>query len=63
VLAAALERAGFAVDALGIAASVLLAGLIYALAPRVDALGSAATYAAALAVIGLVRLASPERRR
>ena len=63
LLAAALERAGFAIDALGIAASVFLAGLIYALEPRIDALSSAATYAAAIAVVGLVRLFSPERKR
>ena len=61
VLAALLARAGYAVDALGIAAAVLLAGLLYALAPRADALESAATYAAALAVVGLVRLAGPQR--
>jgi len=60
--AALLERAGYAVDALAIAASVLLAGAIYALEPRVEAFSRASTYSAALAVIGLVRLASPERK-
>lgn len=58
--AALLGRGGYAVDALGIAASVLAAGLLLALVTRVDALGRASTYAAALAVIGLIRLAAPE---
>lgn len=61
VIAALLGRAGFAVDALGIAACVFAAGAFFALEPRVEALGMASTYAAALAVIGLVRLAGPER--
>lgn len=59
--AALLERAGYAVDALGIAASLVLAGAIYALEPRIEAFGRASTYAAAVAVVGLIRLASPER--
>ncbi len=59
--AALLGRAGYAVDALGIAGAVFAAGLIYALEPRVEALGYARTYAAAIAVVGLIRLAAPER--
>lgn len=62
LVAAGLGRAGFAVDALGIAACVFLAGALFALEPRIDALGMASTYAAALALVGLVRLAGPERR-
>ena len=59
---ALLERGGYAVDALGLAAAVVLAWAIYALEPRVDALARASTFAAALAVIGLIRLASPDRK-
>ncbi len=59
--AALLERAGYAVEALGIAAALVVAGLVYALEPRVEAFGRASTYAAAVAVVGLVRLATPER--
>ena len=59
--AAGLARAGYAIDLLGVAVSVLLAGLVFLLADRVDALGEATTYAALLAVVGLVRLAGPER--
>lgn len=58
--AALLGRGGYAVDALGIAASILFAGLFLAFVTRVDALGRASTYAASLAVIGLIRLAAPE---
>lgn len=58
---ALLEGGGYAIDALGLAAAVVLAGAIYALEPRVEAMGRASTFAAALAVVGLVRLASPER--
>jgi len=61
-VAALLGRSGYAVDGLGIAASILLAGLFLALVTRVDAVGRASTYAAALALIGLIRLASPEGR-
>ena len=60
--AAGLVRAGYAVDLLGVAVSVLAAGLVFLLADRVEALGEATTYAAALAVVGLVRLAGPERK-
>jgi len=61
LVAAGLGRAGWAVDALGIAACVFLAGALFAFEPRSEALGMASTYAAALAVIGLLRLAGPER--
>jgi hypothetical protein len=36
--------------------------LLVGLEPRVEALGMASTYAAALAVVGLIRLAGPELR-
>jgi len=61
--AALLERAGYAADALAIAAALVIAGAIYALEPRIDALARAPTYAAAVAVVGLIRLAGPERGR
>jgi len=61
--AAGLARAGYAVELPGVAATVFAAGLFFLLADRVDALGEPATYAAALAVVGLVRLAGPERGR
>lgn len=60
--AAGLARVGYAVELLGVAASVFLAGLVFLLADRVEALGEVTTYAAALAVVGLVRLAGPERK-
>lgn len=60
--AAGLERAGYALESLGVAAAILLAGLFFALQPRVEAFGRASTFAALLALVGLVRLAGPERR-
>ena len=56
LVAALLERRGFAVDALGVAGSVLLAGAFFALQPR-DPFGDAWFYAAALGLVGLIRLA------
>jgi hypothetical protein len=61
LVAAGLARAGYAIDLLGVAASVFAAGLFFALADRIDALVEPTTYAAALALVGLVRLAAPER--
>lgn len=61
LVAAGLARAGYAIDLLGVAASVFAAGLLFALVDRIDALADPATYAAALAVVGLIRLAGPER--
>lgn len=61
LVAAGLGRAGYAIELLGVAAAVFAAGLAFLLAARVDALGEATTYAAALAVVGLARLAGPER--
>lgn len=63
LVATALARAGYAIELLGVAGSVFAAGLAFALVSRVEALGEATTYAAALAVVGLVRLAGPERGR
>jgi hypothetical protein len=62
-VAALLDRGGYAVDALGVAATILLAGLVFALQPQADALSRASTYAALVAVVGLVRLLTPERGR
>lgn len=59
-VAALLGRGGYAVDGLGIAATILAAGLFLVLVTRVDAVGRASTYSAGLAVIGLIRLAAPE---
>jgi hypothetical protein len=61
-VAVGLARAGYAVTDLGIAATILAAGAIFALQPRVDALGRASTFAAAVALLGLARLGGPERR-
>jgi len=61
LVAAGLARAGYAIELLGVAAAIVAAGLFFVLADRVEALAEATTYAAALAVVGLVRLAEPER--
>lgn len=61
LVAAGLARAGYAIELLGVAGAILAAGGFFLLADRVEALAEATTYAAVLAVIGLVRLAGPER--
>lgn len=58
VLAAGvLVRRGFRLDVIGLGAAALGAGLVLALAPRVDALVEARTFAVALAVLALVNVA------
>ncbi|MBA3328183.1 MAG: hypothetical protein H0T43_07770 [Solirubrobacterales bacterium] len=57
LVAAGLERAGFSADLLGVAAAMLLAGLLFGLSPDVAALEQGETYAAALAVVAVVNLA------
>lgn len=52
--AALLERRGFAVDALGVACAVLLAGAFFALQPH-DPFGDAWFYAAAVALLAVIR--------
>jgi hypothetical protein len=52
VIAALLARSGFAIDLLGVAVTILAAGLFYLLEQEVDALGNAWTYAALLAAWG-----------
>ncbi len=47
-------RRGFAVDALGLAATIVLAGLSLAFATQWDALVEARSYAAAVGLVGLV---------
>jgi len=51
-----LERAGVAVDPLGLAGTVVLAGLVLALAPQVAALTEARTFALAVGLVGLVNV-------
>lgn len=64
VLAAALLRGrGFAISEPGLALTILGAGLILALSPRVDAFVDATTYAVAVAVVGLLNVAGGIWRR
>lgn len=58
LVAALLERRGFAVDALGVACAVLLAGAFFALQPH-EPFRDAWLYAAAVALVGVIRLAVP----
>jgi hypothetical protein len=51
-----LARTGVAVDPLGLAGTVVLAGGILALAPQVDALTEARTFALAVGLVGLVNV-------
>ncbi len=66
VLAAALLRArGVAVSETGLALTIVGAGVVLALSPRVDALLDASTYALAIAVVGALNVAGGawQRRR
>lgn len=51
-----LARAGVAVDPLGLAGTVVLAGAILALAPKVGAFTEARTFALAVGLVGLVNI-------
>jgi hypothetical protein len=51
-----LARRGVAVDALGLAGTVVAAGLILALSPQVEAFTEARTYALAVGLVGLVNV-------
>jgi hypothetical protein len=55
------ERAGFAITAVAISATVLGAGLVYALQPHVEAVEEPVTYGIALAAVGALRLALGQR--
>lgn len=60
--AAAVDRAGFDADPMGVAATVVAAGLLLALTAQFSALASVETYAVALAVVGAINLLMALRR-
>ena len=53
VVGLALQRRGFAVDPLGLAATIVLAGLALALSAQADVLTEARAYALAVGLVGL----------
>ena len=60
--AAAVDRAGFDADPLGVAATVFAAGLLLALTSRFPLLGQVEIYCVALAAVGLVNVLLALRR-
>jgi hypothetical protein len=63
LVAGVLVRRGFVLDVVGLGGAALGAGLVLALAPRIDALVEARTFALALAAVALVNLALAARDR
>lgn len=59
LVAAALERRGYAIDTLGVAGATLLAGVFFALQPHLEPFDDPRFYALLLAVVGALRLARP----
>lgn len=60
--AAVVDRAGFDADPMGVAATVVGAGLLLALSSRFPALARVETYAVALAVVGVTNVLMALRR-
>lgn len=63
VAGALMARAGFAVDALGLAGTIVLAGAILALSGQVDAFVEARTFALAVGAVGLFNVVLGAVRR
>lgn len=57
LIAAALARRGFAVDALGVAGAIVAAGVLLLLEPEVELAGDPTAYAVALGALGVANLA------
>jgi hypothetical protein len=60
-VAAALAERGFAITLPAVGATILAAGVVFALQPHVEAVRTTSTYAIALALVGALRLAAGRR--